>query len=280
MAVKDGSKTLDVAACLERLASGVSDLGDSAHWKRYLDTQAAFHDYSFNNCILIMMQNPEATRVAGFHTWLKLGRSVRKGEHGIRILAPLTFKRDDVDSDSPSAERVVRGFRAVSVFDISQTDGEELPEVATLLDGEDTEGVYARLVEVAHGLEFCVVNHEFHGESNGDCSHSERLIRVEWANSETMRVKTLAHELGHAILHADRSIPREMMELEAESVAYVVCQALGIESDSYSFGYLLSWGEDAATSAAAIKASGTRIAQAAKTILGALSARSAELVSA
>ena len=152
------------------------------------------------------------------------------------------------------------------VFDIAQTDGEELPSVCSRLDGDDTDGHYDQLCTVARSIGFSVEDHEFGGSTNGDCCHSEHRIRVETRNTPAQRVKTLAHEIAHALLH-QKYDSRALAELEAESVAYVVCQALGIDSGDYSFGYVATWAGGGDEAQAAIKASGDRIQRAAEQIL-------------
>jgi antirestriction protein ArdC len=236
--------------------------------------QSRFHQYSFNNAILILLQTEgRATRVAGFHAWRKLGRNVRKGEKGIRILAPMTRKvRDDDETPDPDAgARVLLGFKAVPVFDIAQTDGEPLPEIASRLQGDDPQGAYAGLTEVAQSIGFSVEDADFSDERNGDCSFAEHRIRVRAGNAPAQRVKTLAHELAHALLHENHD-DRALAELEAESVAFVVCAFLGVQSDNYTFGYVASWAGGGDEALAGIKATGGRIQQTANTILKKLEA--------
>ena len=249
---------------LARLTDGISKLTTSEQWQRYLDFQGRFHRYSANNVVLISMQCPEATRVAGFNAWRKMGRFVRKGEKAIWILAPMVYKQAEAaDGDY---ERVIRGFKPVAVFDLSQTDGEELPEVCNRLTADAPADLFERLRSVAEAHGFSVEDAELSGSVNGDCSHSERRIRVEVRNAPAQRVKTLAHELAHALLH-EHFDSRPLAELEAESVAYVTCQALGVDSSDYSFGYVASWAGDGDTAIAAIKASCERIQKAAAEIL-------------
>ncbi len=251
---------------LQRLAEGVGQLTTSSAWRRHLELQARFHRYSSRNVVLIGLQRPDATRVAGFRAWRALRRHVCRGERAIWILAPILERREDLDTGE--REAIVRGFRFVPVFDVAQTDGEPLASVCDLLVGDDERGAYAALVGVAETIGFRVEDHDFAGAANGDCSHATRRIRVEAANAPAQRVKTLAHELGHALMHA-RCEDRALAELEAESVAYVACAALGIDSSRYSFGYLAAWagGSDAANDA--ITGSCDRIQRAAATILDA-----------
>jgi antirestriction protein ArdC len=249
---------------LAQLTDGIAKLTTSAEWLHYLDFQSRFHSYSFGNVLLIAAQRPTASRVAGFHAWRKLGRHVLKGEKAIWILAPMVYKRDDAAADDD--ERVIRGFKYVPVFDVEQTDGEELPSVCNRLDGDDPSGIFARLVSVAQSLGFTVEVTELPGSTNGDCSHLEHRIRVRVGNSPAQQVKTLAHEIAHAILHADYD-NRALAELEAESTAYVVCNSLGIDSSDYSLGYVSVWAGGGDAAAAAIKASGERIQKTAAQIL-------------
>lgn len=265
------SETTNRANVLERLSEGIASLTSSEKWQEWLNVQSRFHQYSFNNTLLIQLQCPEATRVAGFNAWRKLDRFVRKGEKGIWILAPMTYKAEtaeDAPADTTPA-KVLRGFKPVPVFDLAQTDGQELPEVCTRLEGAHPGDTYDQLRKVAHGLGFTVEEDHLPGSVNGDCSHTERRIRVEARNDERQQVKTLAHELGHAILHEEYE-SRPLAELEAESVAFIVCSEVGISSDDYSFGYVATWAGGGDEAQKAIKASGSRIQKAADQILSAI----------
>ena len=264
------------ANLLDRLTEGITQLTSSECWQDWLNMQSKFHQYSFNNTLLILAQRPEATRVAGYNAWRKLDRFVRKGEKGIWILAPMVYKTDsDGEASDDAAQRVIRGFKPVPVFDLSQTDGQELPEICSRLDGDDVGNVFAPLRSVALGIGFSVEDTDELPEGvNGDCDHDLHRIRVRTSNSPMQRVKTLVHELGHAILHApgeSRPDSRSLRELEAESVAFIVCANHGIESDDYSFGYVTSWAGGGDEARDAIKASGSRIQRAADQILTALS---------
>lgn len=261
-------------ALLHRLAEGIEELTSSERWREWLEVQSRFHDYSFGNAVLILRQFPRATRVAGFRTWKKLGRSVRKGEKAIWILAPVRYKKEET-APGEEATLVVRGFKAVPVFDVSQTEGSELPDVAVRLKGADSGDAYEDLQTVARGLGFTVVEECLGGAINGDCSHSEWRIRIETGNDRRQQVKTLAHEIGHAILHApggSRPEDRVVRELEAESVAYVVCQQLGVETGGYSFGYVAVWAGGGERAQEALRASGSRIQRAADAVLTTIAA--------
>lgn len=246
------------------LTKGVSNLTTSEGWQRYLTFQSRFHRYSYGNALLIAAQRATATRVAGFNTWRTMNRFVRKGEKAIWILAPMLYKKPDAERGDD--DRVIRGFKFVSVFDVAQTDGEELPTVCSRLDGDDPAGAYDILFELARSIGFTVVQHEFDTTTNGDCSHRDQRIRVEMRNSPAQQVKTLAHEIAHALLH-ETFDSREHAELEAESVAYIVCQRIGFDSCAYSFGYVATWAGGGEQAIAGIKASCERIQKTAATIL-------------
>ncbi len=256
---------------MNRLVEGVRELTSSDRWQEWLKAQSRFHHYSFGNVLLIAMQCPQATRIAGFHAWRKLGRNVRKGEKAIWILAPVTQKievelRSDTDERTTETRRMPVAFKAAAVFDISQTDGEDLPEVCSLLDGGDTTDTYSRLVDVATGIGFTVEDADFADARNGDCTHDLHRIRVAAARSDLQRVKTLVHEIAHAMLH-EQFDSRPIAELEAESIAYIVCANLGIDSGDYTFGYVSNWAGGGDEAVTAIKALGSRVQKTADSIL-------------
>ena len=259
---------------LATLADGVAGLTSSTAWQAWLDVQRRFHRYSWGNTLLIACQRPDATRVAGFHAWLRLGRHVCKGEHGIAILAPVVPRLRVLDAESGEEAWIAgapRAFRVAHVFDVSQTEGQELPAPPlSRLEGSDPDDRYSQLRAVAHGLGFTVEEDHLDGEANGDCNHALRRIRVEVANEPRQQVKTLVHELAHAILHEDREgLSRERAELEAESVAFVACAGLGIETATYSFGYVATWAGGGEAARRAIAELAERIQRAARVILDA-----------
>jgi antirestriction protein ArdC len=249
---------------IDQLTEGISNLTSSANWQHYLDFQSRFHRYSFGNVLLIAAQCHEATQVAGFRAWQKMDRFVRKGEKAIFILAPMVYK--NADAAEGDDDRVLRGFKWVPVFDVVQTDGEELPSICNRLAGDDPAGIFAQLVAVAHSIGYHVEDAELPGSTNGDCRYDLHRIRVELKNSPAQRVKTLAHEIAHAILHEGFK-DRRLAELEAESTAYVVCASLGINSEDYSFGYVATWAGSGDEAVAGIKASCDRIQKTAASIL-------------
>ena len=262
------------AGILDRLSEGIATLTTSDKWTKWLDVQRKFHNYSWGNTMLIMFQRPDSTNVAGYRAWQSMGRQVRKGEKGIVILAPIVRTREDPDSELGEKQRAVVAFRHTHVFDIAQTDGDPLPQVATRLVGEDPHDAYNRLSSFAGGIGYSVQRDRLEGEKNGDCTYDIHRIRVRDGLSPAASVKTLAHELAHAILHAPNVRPpdatAELVELEAESVAYVVCSGLDIDSGAYSFGYVAGWSGGGDEAIAAIKKSAQRIQQTARFILDGL----------
>jgi len=234
-----------LAAAHDRLSASVAALSTGDGWAEYLAHAARFHSYSASNIWLIACQRDDATQVAGFKAWQAMGRQVRKGSKGIQILAPCIAKREDAEGNET---RDVVGFRAAYVFDVSDTDGDPLPEnpaKPTLLEGEAPSGLWEYLTSEVESRGFSVELGESpeHGE-NGYTQHSSKRVRiVTGGRSDASKVKTLAHELAHVILHADESArgDRPAMEIEAESVAFLVCDAWGLASDDYSFGYVTTW---------------------------------------
>jgi hypothetical protein len=257
---------------LEQLAAGVSRLTDSEEWIRHLACQSRFHRYSFGNALLIASQCPDATRVAGFRAWNKMGRSVSKGERALWILAPMVMKK--ADDGKPEGDRVLRGFKQVPVFDISQTEGDELPAACHRLSGAEPIHCFEAMTDVARSIGYTVEGSELSNGVNGDCNFGLRRIRVEIRNEPAQQLKSLVHEIAHALLHQGER-DRPLAELEAESTAYVVCHHLGLDTGAYSFGYVTTWAGGQERATAAIRSSGARIQIAASTILGALGEGSA-----
>jgi antirestriction protein ArdC len=244
-----------------RLAEAVTSLSTSEGWRRMLAVAARFHDYSPHNVLLIGVQRPDATRVAGYKTWQRLGRHVRVGERGIAILAPRTYRRaaqpDTVDAVDVSADqsgsdspRRVAGFRVVHVFDINQTDGPDLPDVRPqLLDGAAPDGLWDALAEQVTRAGFTVRSADC-APANGVTDFQAHLVTVRPDLPPAQQVKTLAHELGHVLLHAPEQRPaaldRTRAEVEAESVAFLVTAAHGLDAGDYTVPYVAGWSGGAA----------------------------------
>jgi antirestriction protein ArdC len=260
------SKT-DATDARDRLAAAVEAMADSETFAAWLRARSSFHEYSFNNTLLIVSQRPDATQVAGYKTWQKLGRQVRKGEQGIRILAPCVVKRE---TDQGEEHRAVF-FRTVSVFDIAQTDGDPLPELEyRLLEGDAPDlADFLCGVAMAAGLE---VRREALADSvHGYLRRSERLIVVDSGCSGAMAAKVVAHELGHyydpwLAEHPDQYAAHlGDCEAVAESVAYVVAAHFGLDAGPSAIGYVASWTDGVA---GRVRELAERIDAAAAAILG------------
>lgn len=232
------------------LEQGVQDVLQSDKYRGFLEMMSRFYNYSACNCILIMRQFPEATLVAGYNAWRdKFHRQVKKGEKAIRILAPCPHKKLTVDEDGNEKEVRWTTFRATNVFDISQTEGEELPTMCNRLT-DSVEG-YEHIIEVLKGISpVPVVFRKIAGTAAGYFSQNEKEIVVCEGMSEAQTVKTLVHEIAHSILHdkdtgTEKDADRNTRELQAESVAYTVCKYMGLDTSEYSFEYVATWSGEA-----------------------------------
>ena len=250
----------------DKLEQGLQDLFNSDSYRNYLATMSKFHNYSFNNTLLIAMQKPDATLVAGYKAWQKnFERHVNKGEKAIRILAPAPYKikeeRDKVDpvtqellldkDGNPQKEEVeitIPAFRAVSVFDVAQTDGKPIPELAAKELLSDVEG-YQDMIRAVEAISPVPIElEEIAGDSKGYYDREAKRIAVQENMSESQTLKTMIHEVAHSKLHSKEVEQDEQMrkdrntkEVEAESVAYTVCQHFGVDTSDYSFGYIAGW---------------------------------------
>jgi antirestriction protein ArdC len=270
-----------IAALHEQIAQGVAALTASDAWRAMLETAARLPSYSLNNLMLIAAQRPDATRVAGFRTWQSLGRQVRKGEKGIAILAPCPYRTKDDDTPTTAtasnkatgpARRRVRGFRAAYVFDIAQTDGDPLPDVGpALLAGEAPAGLWDGLAAqvAAHGY---TLERGACGGANGYTDPRAMVVKVRHDVDDAQAVKTLAHELGHIECGhvadlATYAICRGQCETEAESVAYIVAAAHGLDASGYTFAYVAGW---AGGDPAKVRAAAETVTRVARSVLRAL----------
>ena len=250
----------------DKLEQGLQDLFNSDSYRNYLSTMSKFHNYSFNNTLLIAMQKPDATLVAGYKAWQKnFERHVNKGEKAIRILAPAPYKikeeRDKIDpvtqellldkDGNPQKEEVeitIPAFRAVSVFDVAQTDGKPIPELAGKELLSDVEG-YQDMIRAVEAISPVPIElEEIAGDSKGYYDREAKRIAVQENMSESQTLKTMIHEVAHSKLHSKEVEQDEQMkkdrntkEVEAESIAYTVCQHFGIDTSDYSFGYIAGW---------------------------------------
>ena len=253
----------------DRLEQGITELFDSERYREYLRVMSKFHNYSFNNTLLIAMQKPDASLVAGFSAWKNnFGRNVIKGQKGIKIIAPSPYKvKQEMKKIDPHTQQPIIGkdgkpvteekeitipaYKVVSVFDVSQTEGKELPDIAVdelTGDVERYRDFFAALEKtspVPIGFE------QIPGSSHGYYHLEDKRIAIQKGMSELQTLKTAIHEIAHAKLHdIDLNAPeneqqprvdRRTREVEAESVAYTVCQHYGLDTSDYSFGYVAGW---------------------------------------
>jgi IrrE N-terminal-like domain/N-terminal domain of anti-restriction factor ArdC len=258
---------------LARLHEGVTALATAEDWRRYLDVARRFRSYSWWNTVAILTQRPDATRVAGYQAWCRLGRQVRRAETGIRILAPCTYRRLVVDEDTGREADVtqLRGFKVVSVFDITQTDGDPLPEAPAVgvLDGPTPDLLHHQLAALIRAEGFTLQVGALPGHrhlAQGVTDFTARTVTVRRGLPSAQRAKTTAHELAHVLLHepGPRTPPRARCEIEAESIAYIVMGVHGVEADAYTFGYVTGWsGGDVAV----VQETGERVLECARRIL-------------
>lgn len=225
---------------LNRLEQAVAEIHDSETFRRYLTAQARFHQYSWGNVLLILAQKPDASKVAGYRAWQSLGRQVRRGEQGIRILVPMRQRIIPEPEDEDNGQQSQLFFGTGSVFDISQTEGPPLPEVAVpILEGDTGHDLYGQLEGLAHQERVSVQQaHQLQGGVMGYYDRRTRQVVVRQAAAQQM-TKTLAHELAHHFSGASSSTPEE--ESIAESVAYVVCARFGLDTGERSFPYVAVW---------------------------------------
>ena len=287
----------------DRLEQGITELFDSERYKEYLRVMSKFHNYSFNNTLLIAMQKPDASLVAGFTAWKnQFQRNVKKGEKGIKIIAPSPFKiKQETEKIDPQTQKPVIGkdgkpvteekeitipaYKVVSVFDVSQTDGKELPDIAVDAltgDVEQYSDFFAALEKtspVPIGFE------KIEGGAHGYYHLEDKRIALDEGMSELQTLKTAIHEIAHAKLHdIDLNAPkdeqqprvdRRTREVEAESVAYTVCQHYGLDTSDYSFGYVAGW--SSGRELAELKSSLETIRSAAADIINSIDGHIAEL---
>ena len=287
----------------DRLEQGITELFDSERYKEYLRVMSKFHNYSFNNTLLIAMQKPDASLIAGFTAWKnQFQRNVKKGEKGIKIIAPSPFKiKQETEKIDPQTQKPVIGrdgkpvteekeitipaYKVVSVFDVSQTEGKELPDIAVDAltgDVEQYSDFFAALEKtspVPIGFE------KIEGGAHGYYHLEDKRIALDEGMSELQTLKTAIHEIAHAKLHdIDLNAPkdeqqprvdRRTREVEAESVAYTVCQHYGLDTSDYSFGYVAGW--SSGRELAELKSSLETIRSAAADIINSIDGHIAEL---
>jgi antirestriction protein ArdC len=244
MTAKTAERDAKLAAAHDKLVEATEALRSSEGWAAMLAFAGKFHRYSLNNQMLIAMQRPEATRVAGFNRWKELGRTVRKGEKGIAILAPMTYKRTDEAGEDTYG---IRGFRLAYVFDVEQTDGEPIPDIRPeTLEGEAPEGLWDALAAQVAAAGYTLTTGDT-GAANGYTEPATRTVVISGRLGPLAAVKTLAHELAHIELgHTldEYRTCRDRNETEAESTAAILLGAHGVDTDAYSTAYITHWAKD------------------------------------
>ena len=286
----------------DRLEQGITELFDSERYKEYLRVMSKFHNYSFNNTLLIAMQKPDASLVAGFSAWKNnFERNVMKGQKGIKIIAPSPFKvKQEMQKIDPHTQKPVIGkdgkpvteekeitipaYKVVTVFDVSQTEGKELPDIAV----DELTGDVDRYKDFFAALEKTspvpIAFEKIEGGSHGYYHLADKRIALNEGMSELQTLKTAIHEIAHAKLHdIDLNAPkdgqprvdRNTREVEAESVAYTVCQHYGLDTSDYSFGYVAGW--SSGRELAELKSSLETIRSAAAEIINSIDGHIAEI---
>jgi DNA primase len=314
---REAARAAKLETLHDTLTEQIAALRTGADWQRWLTVAARFHNYSFNNVLLIAAQRPGATAVAGYEAWKALGRQVDKGERGIQILAPIVRRASSSDmagddtttsgtaadttassnnsgqtTGSGSAPQRVAGFRVAHVFDVDQTSGEPLPERPSpvLLAGQAPPGLWDVLAAQVQARGFALERGPcLGGAANGVTNYGTRTVTVRADVDDAQAVKTLAHELAHVLLHdptgpattANTADPtsaqptssaghcRGRIEVEAESVAFLVTSSHGLDSGAYSFAYVAGWAGsvDATEPETVVRATGQRVLTAAHAIL-------------
>lgn len=281
----------ELAQARERIETAAVELANSDQWRDWLRVASKFHNYSFRNTLLIQLQRPDATAVAGYRAWQSMGRQVDRGEKGLRIFAPITKRTEKVnragepirdENGKIQKESKVVGLKLTSVFDVSQTSGDPLPEPprAQLLRGEAPEGLWDRLAEIVDAQGFDLIRRDV-SPANGVTDFMAQTVTVRPDLDPAQAVKTLAHELGHVLLHRPTGEDawmtgsnRGRAEVEAESVAALVMDAHGMDSAAYTTPYVAGWAQSAlsgagedATLGSIIAETGDRVIKTARTII-------------
>lgn len=237
----------------EQLEAGVTAVFESDAYKAYLKCMSKFHNYSLNNTLLIALQRPDASLVCGYQAWKKdHGRQVRKGEKGIKIIAPCKYKVELEEKDDDGNQKIAEytGFKIATVFDVAQTEGKELPSIGVNELAGDVGG-YRKLFNAL--TEICPVpiyTEDIQNGAKGYYSDAERKIVIKSDMSQLQTIKTMIHEMAHEKLHAkenldpDHPVDRRTREVEAEGVAFCVSSAFKLDVSDYSMSYIAGWSSD------------------------------------
>ncbi len=289
----------------DKLEQGIQEVFESEKYKEYLNTMSKFYNYSFNNTMLIAMQKPDATLIAGYNAWKdKFDRHVLKGEKGIRIIAPAPIRRkEEVEKIDPDTQEPVidalgkpvmevietttRAFKVIPVFDVSQTDGKPLPELTVEELNGDVKDFDLFMEALTQTAPVPIGYEDIPDETKGYYHLEDKRIAIQDNMSQIQTVKTAIHEISHATLHdVDLNLPedkipqeqkkdRKTKEVEAESIAYTVCQHYGIDTSDYSFGYVAGWSSGKELSE--LRSSLETIRSTAATLINTIDAKVAEL---
>ena len=286
----------------DRLEQGIAELFDSERYREYLKVMSKFHNYSFRNTVLIAMQKPDASLVAGFSAWKNnFERNVMKGQKGIKIIAPSPYKiKQEMQKIDPHTQKPVIGkdgkpvteekeitipaYKVVTVFDVSQTEGKELPDIAVDELTGDVESYKDFFAALEKTSPVPIAFEKIEGGSHGYYHLADKRIALNEGMSELQTLKTAIHEIAHAKLHdIDLNAPkdgqprvdRNTREVEAESVAYTVCQHYGLDTSDYSFGYVAGW--SSGRELAELKSSLETIRSAAAEIINSIDGHIAEI---
>ena len=245
-------KKEEMSDLFRKIDNGVKAVFESEKYKEYLRVMSKFTHYSAGNCLLIAMQKPDASLVAAYGKWKSLGRQVNRGETGIRIFALMPYKQKSAEAaDDEETEEISRiAFKAVSVFDVSQTNGKELPKYIHDLEGELNPKQMTAVLDALRNVTGIPITFEnIEGNAHGYYSQSEDRIVIQSGMSDAQTLKTAFHECAHKLLHDKKSaLPtmnadRNEKEIHAESVAFIVAEHFSLDTSEYSFPYIAGWSD-------------------------------------
>ena len=245
-------KKEEMGDLFQRIDEGVKAVFQSKKYKEYLKVMSKFTHYSAGNCMLIAMQKPDASLVAAYGKWKMLGRQVNRGETGIRILAPMPYKQKrEEQAEGEEPEEIERiAFKSISVFDVSQTSGKELPEYLHDLEGEIEPAQMTAVLDALRNMTGIPITFEtLHGDAHGYYSQTEDKIVIQSGMSDAQTLKTAFHECAHKLLHDKKTeLPtvnadRGAKETHAESVAFIVAEHFLLDTSEYSFPYIAGWSD-------------------------------------
>lgn len=248
------SNNEQLSLAFNKIEQGVEQVKQSVYYKKYLKIMSQFHDYSIYNSLLIYSQCPHASYIAGYKAWKTLfHRHVIKGSKAIKIIAPFKIKLEkDVDTKDPDDEdRYIIRYKTVNVFDISQTEGQELPSIVSEIQGyhENARFLLEAFLQLAKEktIQISFINSKedkrlYSGANGYACSNKNKIV-IKRDMSINHQLKTMIHEYAHVQLHKDTNKSKEQKEIEAESIAFVICNSFGLDTSEYSFGYITSWSQ-------------------------------------